>query len=143
VRYAELDARFAADPNAPHARVHVGLLHAVARRDWDAATAAVDRWVAALDAGFATGDWEVMRALHVPHATLEARERRSLVSGDRELNIASLRERGATGARPVFKYLYLGMVASGRVTRVELFELDDLDAALARFEELRAARIPT
>jgi hypothetical protein len=38
------------------------------------------------------------------------------------------------------EYLYLFVQARGRITRVELFELDALDAALARFEELCAAR---
>ncbi len=36
-------------------------------------------------------------------------------------------------------YLYLFFHAQGRMTRVELFELEDLDAALARFEELRGS----
>jgi len=41
-------------------------------------------------------------------------------------------------------YLYLALVARGRITRVEMFELEDLEAALARFEELRPdpLRIP-
>jgi ketosteroid isomerase-like protein len=41
-------------------------------------------------------------------------------------------------------YLYLGSIAGGRIERIELFELDDLDAALARFEALRPdpPRIP-
>jgi ketosteroid isomerase-like protein len=34
-------------------------------------------------------------------------------------------------------YLYLGLVASGRMTRIELFEMDAQGAALARFEALR------
>jgi ketosteroid isomerase-like protein len=42
------------------------------------------------------------------------------------------------------EYLYLCSVAGGRVTRVEFFETENLDAALARFEELRPdpLRIP-
>ena len=35
------------------------------------------------------------------------------------------------------EYLYLFLSRGGRITHVELFELDALDAALARFEELR------
>ena len=33
-------------------------------------------------------------------------------------------------------YLWLGVAERGRLTRLELFEPEDLDAALARFEEL-------
>jgi class 3 adenylate cyclase/ketosteroid isomerase-like protein/tetratricopeptide (TPR) repeat protein len=36
------------------------------------------------------------------------------------------------------EYLLLYLVAQGRITRVELFEMDALDLALARFEELRS-----
>ena len=36
------------------------------------------------------------------------------------------------------EYLFLCLVAQGRITRVEMFEIDALDAALARFEALRA-----
>ncbi len=35
------------------------------------------------------------------------------------------------------EYLYLYVVAQGRIARVEMFEMDALDKALARFEELR------
>jgi hypothetical protein len=38
--------------------------------------------------------------------------------------------------------LYLFTVAGGRITRVEMFEIEDLEAALSRFEELRPARQP-
>jgi hypothetical protein len=34
----------------------------------------------------------------------------------------------------------LFVVAGDRITRIEMFELDALDAALARFKELSAAR---
>jgi hypothetical protein len=37
------------------------------------------------------------------------------------------------------EYLALFTSARGRLTRFEYFELDDLDAALARFEALRVA----
>jgi ribosomal protein L40E len=37
-------------------------------------------------------------------------------------------------------YLFLFVHAQGRQTHIEMFELEDLDAALARFEELCAAR---
>ena len=36
------------------------------------------------------------------------------------------------------EYLELFVQVGGRATHLELFELDDLDAALARFEALRA-----
>jgi hypothetical protein len=35
------------------------------------------------------------------------------------------------------EYLYLYLVAQGRIARIEVFEMDALDKALARFEELR------
>jgi len=38
---------------------------------------------------------------------------------------------------------WLGLASGSRITRGEFFEIDDLDAALVRFEELRAARIST
>jgi len=41
------------------------------------------------------------------------------------------------------EYVWLALARGGRFTRLELFEMDALDAALARFEELRAARITT
>jgi ketosteroid isomerase-like protein len=37
------------------------------------------------------------------------------------------------------EYLYLYVVAQGRLARVEMFEMDALDKALARFEELRGS----
>lgn len=37
------------------------------------------------------------------------------------------------------EYVWLGLASGSRITRWEFFEIDDLDAALARFEELRAA----
>jgi hypothetical protein len=35
------------------------------------------------------------------------------------------------------EYLYLCLTGQGRITHVELFEMNALDKALARFEELR------
>jgi len=42
------------------------------------------------------------------------------------------------------EYLYLHLVSQGRVSRIEMFEMDALETALARFEELRPdpLRIP-
>jgi len=37
------------------------------------------------------------------------------------------------------EYLWLCQATDGRVTALELFEPEDLDAALTRFEELRSA----
>lgn len=39
-------------------------------------------------------------------------------------------------------YLWLGIATGGRITRLELFEFEDLDRAKARLEELRPLRIP-
>jgi ketosteroid isomerase-like protein len=60
---------------------------------------------------------------------------------DRHGAVTDVRRTGTVPGGGDFEseYLHLCTVAHGRITRVELFELDDLDAALARFEELRRA----
>jgi ketosteroid isomerase-like protein len=66
----------------------------------NAASVAMERWRAAFDTAFASGDWEPMRALCAPEMLFDDHRRLALLSGDRELMIASARERVATGARP-------------------------------------------
>ncbi len=58
---------------------------------------------------------------------------------DRHAALATLRREGALVGGGPFEndYLWLCSIAGGRVTRLELFEIDALDAALARFEQLR------
>jgi class 3 adenylate cyclase/tetratricopeptide (TPR) repeat protein len=58
---------------------------------------------------------------------------------DRHGAITDVRRTGTLPGGGDFEneYLHLCTLARGRVTRVELFEIDDLDAALARFAELR------
>jgi ketosteroid isomerase-like protein len=62
---------------------------------------------------------------------------------DRRGAISVLRRTGIVpdGGGPFeTEYLYLYLVAQGRITRVEMFEIDALAAALARCEEL--CRLP-
>jgi hypothetical protein len=42
----------------------------------------------------------------------------------------------ASGGEFESVYLYLFTISRGRIARIELFELEQLDAALARFEAL-------
>jgi hypothetical protein len=67
-----------------------------------------------------------------------ARERHGLVTAVRD--VGTLPE-GGTFERPM---VTVAIVTGGRVTRYEFFELEDVDAALARFAELRPdpLRIP-
>lgn len=62
---------------------------------------------------------------------------------DRQGAITIIHRRGTMpdgGGAFESEYLYLYLVAGGRITYVELFEMDALDLALARFDELRSAR---
>lgn len=86
-RFDEIRASAARDPRAALVKPN-------------AANAAMDRWQAAYKAGFDTGDWDAMRGLCAPGFTFEDRRRLALLSGDRELMVASARERVAMGARP-------------------------------------------
>ncbi len=63
----------------------------------NAATATVERWQI-FDAGV-EADWEILRASCAPGLVFEDRQGFARLSGDRELMIASLRERVASGAR--------------------------------------------
>ena len=111
-----------------------------------------------IEAGFRTGDWESLRASCAPGMVFEDRQRLVLVSGDRELMVASARERAAIGARPEvqqietagdrvaiwrmlwsggpsggrfeIEYLVVGEVdASGHFSRIVLFDPGDAHAA--------------
>ena len=46
----------------------------------------------------------------------------------------------ANGGAFESEYVFLGIGSGGRITRFEFFEIDVLDAALARFADLSAAR---
>jgi hypothetical protein len=63
----------------------------------NAATEAMDRW-RVFDGG-AAADWDSVRASCAPGMIFEDRQGFARLSGDRELMIASLRERAASGAR--------------------------------------------
>jgi ketosteroid isomerase-like protein len=60
---------------------------------------------------------------------------------DRHAVLVTLRREGALADGGAFEndYLWLGVAKHGRLTRLELFEPEDLDAAVSRFEELRPA----
>ena len=60
---------------------------------------------------------------------------------DRHAAVVTLRREGTLVDGGAFEndYLWLGVAEHGRLTRLELFEPEDLDAALARFEALRPA----
>jgi ketosteroid isomerase-like protein len=66
----------------------------------NAASAVMELWVAAVDACVTSGDWETMRAWYSPNTVFADRQRRSQVTGGLEMQIGSLRERGAAGSRP-------------------------------------------
>ena len=119
---------------------------AIAASNPFARKAAMGRVQAAFDAAFATGEWDAMRALCAPGAVFEDRQRLSRVSGDRELMLASLRERVTTGARPTLSWighagerialgrmLWSGGPADGRfeIEYLSLTEMDEAGLAVA------------
>ncbi len=132
------------------------LLAAIAKPN--AAAATLERWRAAFRRAFETDDWDEIRALCATGMIFEDRRRMALLAGDRELMIASARERARTGARPEgwtigtagdrvvvsrtlfaggpsdgrFEIEYLSVVevdAAGLFTAVLFFDLDDARAA--------------
>jgi ketosteroid isomerase-like protein len=58
---------------------------------------------------------------------------------DKHAVLVSLRREGQLMEGGAFEndYLWLGVAKAGRISRLELFGIDDVEAALARFEELR------
>jgi class 3 adenylate cyclase/ketosteroid isomerase-like protein len=119
---------------------------------------ALERWLAAFDAGIASDDWDAMRDLCAAGMIFDDRRRLALLSGDRDLMIASARERERSGGRPEFRLVgtagdrvavshvlwsggppegrweveYLSVVESdeaGRLTAMIFFDLDDARAA--------------
>ncbi len=112
----------------------------------NAATAVVDRWQL-LDAGVDT-NWDALRASCAPGLVFEDRQGFARLRGDRELMIASLRERAASGSRierrllgtagervAVLRMLWSGGPADGRfeieyVTVIEVDESGLLTAAI-------------
>ncbi len=79
---------------------HVDLL---ALLDEPSAALAGERWRAAFEAGAASDDWNAMRDHCAAGMIFDDRRRKALLYGDRELMIASLRERLRTGGRPQFR----------------------------------------
>ncbi len=107
----------------------------------NAAVATLERWRAAFDTAFDTDDWDAMRALYAPDMIWEDRRRMALLAGDRELFIASARERARTGARPegwlvgtagdrvaVSRVRFSGGPSGGRF-EIEFLSVVEVDAA--------------
>ena len=90
-------------------------LAAIARPN--ATVAMLERWQAAFDAGAASDDWDAMRELCATGMIFEDRKRLALLSGDRELMVASARERARSGGRAEFRLVGTAgdRVAVGRV----------------------------
>jgi hypothetical protein len=74
---------------------------------------ALERWQVAFDAGIASDDWDAMRDFCAAGMIFDDRRRLALLSGDREMMIASARERVRSGGRPEFR---LVGTAGDRVT---------------------------
>src|SRR6185369_4472925 len=131
----------------------------------NAATALADRWQ--LFDVASEPDWDELRASCAPEIVFEDRQGFAHVQGDRELMIASLRERAASGARAEreviaiagervavtrmlwsggpadgrFEIEYLGVTEvdeSGRLTATILFGADDERSAPNRMERWAA-----
>jgi hypothetical protein len=154
--YADLDARFETGEAAAHPNA-LGAMRAMrdtwTRRDWDglAATAAP---------GFAYRDHRLLGwGTSLPDAAAWVRAQQALIELAPDIrtrnehvritNRGYLRQIQQRGTRDggAFEMEFAFVVevdAQGRATRIELFELEDLDAAKARFEELRPdpLRIP-
>ena len=103
----------------------------------NAATAAFDRWQL-IDAGN-DPDWDALRASCAPGLVFEDRQGFARLAGDREMMIASLRERAASGARPerrllgtagervaIVRMLWSGGPAEGRF-EIEYISVTEVD----------------
>ena len=116
------------------------------------AIAAMDRWQAGFEAGWDNDEWDSLRGACALGMVFEDRQRRVLISGDRELMIASARERTAVGARPqiqavgtagdrigIWRMLWSGGPADGRfeIEYLAMIQGDDsgLLAAIILFDE--------
>lgn len=65
----------------------------------NAAFSVLERWRAGFEAALASEDWGAIRDICAPEMIFEDRRRMALVSGDREMMIASARERARSGGR--------------------------------------------
>jgi class 3 adenylate cyclase len=153
--YAELDARYHAGEAAPHARVWAGMQEfkrAFTERDWAALAARCSPEIVVHDRRLL--GWET---LHGPAAYLAALRSLVELAPDSQLRIDHVemcahgylvitvwegtREGGAYEAPSL---MVAELDAEGRIRRFDQYDLDRLDAARARYAELRSdpLRIP-
>ena len=113
--------------------------HLAAIADGIAAIAALERYWALFDVGPEV-DWEALRASCSPELIFEDRQGFARLAGDRELMIASLRERAASGARAerrligtagervvIMRMLWSGGPSDGRF-EIEYLSVVEVDA---------------
>jgi hypothetical protein len=123
-------------------------------------SAAVERWQTTFEMGAVSGEWDPMRAICRPTMVWDDRRRFAQISGDRELFIASLKERVAMGARfhrrllgtagdrvGIFNVLWSGGPSDGtfEIEFLSVFEVDEagLLTAMVLFNaDDRGARAP-
>ncbi len=133
--------------------------HGTAVRGTNAAVRAIEGWFATYARAFEGGDWDELRRHVDPDFVFEDRRRMSLLRGDRELMVASARERAKVGAMPErttlgflgdrvcvqrvlwtggppdgrFEIEYLGLCECddrGLLTAIVLIDLDDWEMGL-------------
>jgi hypothetical protein len=153
--YSELDTRYAAGEAAPHARVTAGMrefMRAFTERDWDALAARCAPDIIVHDRRLL--GWET---LHGPAAYVEALRALVELAPDTRLRIdhtticahgylvitvwEGTREGGAYEAPSL---MVAELDGQGRIRRFDQYDLERLDQARARYEELRPdlLRIP-
>ncbi len=151
---AELDARYAAGEAAAHPRVAATMhafLRAFAARDWEALAAHFTPDLVVDD--HRRLGWETLRG---PAAYVESLRSLVELAPDTRLRLDHVRtcERGllwvagwlGTREGGPFEGPWISVSehdALGKVCRFDQYDLDQLDAALARYEELSAAAPPT
>ncbi len=146
--YAELDARYEADASASHARIAIGFVGAIVRRNWDAVAALCSprfvehdhRSLAVLGTTRGAAAWTqnfrtlvelapdtIYRSLHV----------RSAARGF--LSVGTWQGTRDGGRYEIPLIAVLEVDERGAMARADLYDDDELDPARARFEELQSA----
>ncbi len=146
--YAELDARYAADPDVPHARVAIGVVRAIARRDWEGLAGLCSptfvqhdhRRLAVLGTTRGGEAWtQNFRALVelAPDSTYRAEHVRSAPGG--AVVVGGFQGTRDGGSFEIPNLVVMEVDGSGALARTDVYEPDQLDQALARFDALLAA----
>ena len=146
--YAELDARFAADPDAAHVHTVAGFVSAVAARDWDAVVAVCSptfvhhdhRRLAVLGTTRGAAAWVGMvRALVelAPDSIYRIPYVRTAARGFLSLGMWQGSRDGGRFEIPQIAVVEVN--ALGAWTRVDLHEPEQQDQALARFAALEGS----